>query len=71
MIAIEKLTDAEFEDLAFDLLRREPGADGLARFLRLHRCGPGDYTVDRTDWLKDLAVDDVASSIQTRRTRLT
>ncbi|MGA2715206.1 MAG: hypothetical protein ABSG41_19060 [Bryobacteraceae bacterium] len=71
MIAIENMTDAEFESVAFDLLRRELGVDGLARFLRLHRSGPGDYTADRADWQRGLSVDDIAESIGRRRTKIT
>lgn len=70
MIAIEKMTDAEFEAVAFGLLRRELGTDGLARFLRLYRAGAGDYTADRAGWLKDLSVDDIACSIQAGRTKI-
>jgi hypothetical protein len=51
MIAVVKLTDAEFEAAAFDVLgRRELGADGLAPFIRLHRSGGGDYTAERDSW---------------------
>jgi len=32
MIAIDRMTDAEFDSVAFDLLARELGADGLAAF---------------------------------------
>jgi hypothetical protein len=67
MIAIENMTDGEFESVAFDLLRRELGVDGLARFLRLHRSGSGDYTTDRQNWQRDLFVDDVVDSIRNRR----
>ena len=42
MIAIEQLTDEQFERHVLDLLQRELGADGLARFLRLNRSGSGD-----------------------------
>jgi len=35
MIAIDQLTDEQFERHALDVLKRELGADGLARFLRL------------------------------------
>ena len=31
MIAVDNMTDAELETAAFDVLRRELGADGLAR----------------------------------------
>jgi hypothetical protein len=67
MIAVDKMTDAEFESTAYDLLRRELGADGLARFLRLHRSGQGDYTNDRDRWQSGLSVDDVGESIRLRR----
>jgi hypothetical protein len=69
MIAIDKMTDAEFDSHAFDLLARELGADGLARFLRLHRSTKGDYTTERAEWQKDLSVDDIAASIWHRHKR--
>jgi hypothetical protein len=46
------------------------GADGLARFLKHHRAGAGDYTADRADWLKDLSVEDIARSIRSGRTKI-
>ena len=66
MIAIEKMTDAEFDAVAFDLLKRELGVDGLARFLRLHRSGRGDYTRDREEWQRGVSVDEIAESIRLR-----
>ena len=69
MIAIEQMSDAEFESAAFEILRRELGADGLARFLRLHLSGPGDYSAERTEWQRDLTVEDIAQSINARRTK--
>jgi hypothetical protein len=41
MIAGDHLTDEQFERHALDLLMRELGPDGLARFLRLNRDGTG------------------------------
>ncbi|MGH9439739.1 MAG: hypothetical protein ACRD22_18130 [Terriglobia bacterium] len=67
MIAFENMTDEQFERFAFDLLGRELGPGGLARFLRLHRSGPGDYTRDRDEWQKELTVDQIIQSIQNRR----
>jgi hypothetical protein len=64
-----KLTDEEFERHALEVLRRELGLDGLARFLRLHRSGTGDYTVDRARWQKDTTIDQILASIRERRTR--
>jgi hypothetical protein len=66
MIVIDKMTDAEFDSIAFDLLARELGADGLARFLRLHRSTKGNYTDERAAWQQDLSVDDIAASIRLR-----
>jgi hypothetical protein len=67
MTPLDKLTDEEFERRALDVLRRELGVDGLARFLRLHRSGPGDYTTDRGQWQKDMTVDEIVESIRRRR----
>lgn len=39
---------------ALEVLRRELGVDGLARFLRLDRSGQREYTTNRTQWQKEL-----------------
>ena len=67
MIALDKLTDEQFERRVLDVLKRELGIDGLARFLRLHRSGTGDYTRDRHEWQKDLTIDQIAESIRQHR----
>ena len=67
MSATDQLTDEQFERHALDVLKRELGADGLARFLRLHRSGSGDYTRDRAGWQKDLTLDQVLESIRENR----
>ena len=68
MITRDKLTDEQFERHALELLSRELGVDGLARFLRLNRSGAGDYTIERASWQKDLTVDQIYDSIRQRRT---
>ena len=67
MISIDQLTDEQFERHALELLQRELGPDGLARFLRLNRSGNGDYTRDREHWQKDLTLDQVLESIRQHR----
>jgi hypothetical protein len=67
VIAIDQLNDEQFEQHAWDVLKRELGPDGLARFLRLHRSGPGDYSIDRDDWQKDLSMEQVLQSIRKHR----
>jgi hypothetical protein len=65
--SLDTMTDEQFERHALDVLKRELGVDGLARFLRLHRSGSGDYTKDRMQWQGDLTVDQVLDSINRRR----
>lgn len=67
MTSLDTMTDEQFERHALDVLKRELGVDGLARFLRLHRSGSGDYTKDRMQWQGDLTVDQVLDSINRRR----
>lgn len=67
MPSLDNLTDEQFERHALGILRRELGAAGLARFLRLHRSGPGDYTHDRDQWQADRTVDSILESIRGRR----
>ena len=44
---IDQMSDEQFERQAFAVIVREFGLGGLARFIRLHHSGPGDYTSDR------------------------
>jgi hypothetical protein len=67
MSGLETMTDEQFERHALEVLRRELGVDGLARFLRLDRSGPGDYTKDRMQWQKDLTVEQIVDSVRRRR----
>jgi hypothetical protein len=48
MSSLDTMTDEQFERHALEVLGRELGADGLARFLRLNRSGTGDYTTSRS-----------------------
>jgi hypothetical protein len=70
MIALDELTDEQFERHVLDVLKRELGPDGLARFLRLNRSGTGDYTRDRDQWQKDLTLDQILKSIRQHRERV-
>ena len=63
MVSVEQMTDEQFERYALEVLQRELGADGLARFLRLNRSGKGNYTLDRMQWQKDLSVADIVASL--------
>ena len=61
------MTDEEFLRHSLEVLGRELGPDGLARFLRLNRSGTGDYTRDREQWQKDLTLDQILESMQKPR----
>jgi hypothetical protein len=57
------LTDQQFERYVLEVLLKELGPDGFARYLRLNRSGKGDYTRDRMQWQKDLTVDQIVASL--------
>lgn len=61
------MTDEEFYRHALEVLQRELGPDGLARFLRLGRSSGGDYTRDREHLLGRVRIEDVLESIQCHR----
>jgi hypothetical protein len=67
MISIDDMTDYDFERHAFEILQRELGPDGFARFLRLNRHGSGDYTRDRHNWLNDATVENVMAELEKYR----
>jgi len=67
MIAVDKMTDAEFEAAAFDVLQREVGADGLARFIRLRRFVGGGYMAERDSRQTGVSIDDIAESFRLKR----
>jgi hypothetical protein len=64
MIALEKMSDADFERHALAVLGRELGPDGLARFLRVYRAGTGDYTRDRHQWLANATIQQIMTEVQ-------
>jgi hypothetical protein len=67
MNGLESMTDEQFERHALEVLLRELGINGLARFLRLNRSGSGDYTKERMQWQKDLTIEHIVDSIRRRR----
>lgn len=61
------MTDEEFYRRALEVLRRELGAGGLARFLRLNRSGDGDYMRDREFHFSGVRIDGALESIKCHR----
>ena len=67
MIPLEQMTDEQFERHSLDILHRELGVYGLARFLRVYRAVTGDYTRDRHQWLQGLTVHELAQEFESRQ----
>ena len=57
--AAAEMTDEELERHAFQVLARELGLAGYARFLRLFSSGRGNYTAERHRWLGDVTLDEL------------
>ena len=66
MTPLEQVSNEQFRCYVFDVLRRELGIDGFARFLRLYRSGNGDYTHERHKWLQGLRVGDLVAGLDRR-----
>jgi hypothetical protein len=60
-----EMSDEQFREHALDILRRELGASGFDRFLRVY--GTGDYTLDRHLWLEHLTVEQIVADIREQR----
>jgi hypothetical protein len=59
MEELDSMTDEQFEHKAFRLIVQEFGIGGLARFVRLRRSGPGDYTAERQIWQSHITLEDI------------
>lgn len=66
---IDQMTDEQLERHALEILRRELGPHGLARFLRFARSGEGDYTSNRNKWLEGVSVHEITEQKPPRRER--
>lgn len=64
MIQLEEMTDEQFEQHTLELLQKELGPYGMARFLRTYRSGSSDYTRDRHKRLKGITVEQILQESQ-------
>jgi len=51
----------------FNALTKELGPSGMAIFIRQFENGNGNYTEEKDEFLKDLTIDDIVSSIKRRK----
>lgn len=66
-MTVKNMTLNQIEQAGLAALSRALGPVGLVRFLQLFESGAGDYTADRTAWLDEQAVDEIARRIRERR----
>jgi hypothetical protein len=62
-----ELSDDQFREHALEILERELGEAGVARFLRLNVAASGDFTRDRHKWQKGVTVREIADRIAKRK----
>ena len=61
------LTANQIHELGIEALMSKLGAAGMIRFLRQHKMGKGNYSVDRHQWLTVPDVETLANQIQGAR----
>jgi hypothetical protein len=57
MISVAEMTDEQFKSALYDVIVREFGLAGLARYMGLHPIPGSDYTRDRHQWLGEQTLD--------------
>jgi hypothetical protein len=66
-LAVQEMTDIQFNEHVLKILDRELGADGVARFLLSSKHEGRDYTRDRHKWQKGLTIAQVVAGIEEQR----
>lgn len=63
----DSMTLNEIQQAGLAALSRELGPVGLVRFLQMFERGYGDYSQERSGWLDEQSVDDIAKRIQEKQ----
>ncbi len=63
----ETLNPAELRAAGYKALAAALGPLGMARFLLQFEQGHGDYTRERSDWLRDQSIQSVTARIRARK----
>jgi hypothetical protein len=66
-VTTAQMTDEQFSKHAVEILTRELGTEGIARFLRINQTGTGDYIRDRHKWQKEITVREIMEDIAKHR----
>ena len=65
----ESMTLNEIQQAGLAALSRELGPVGFVRFLQMFERGYGDYSQERSGWLEEQSIDDIAKRIQEKRSQ--
>ena len=63
----DSMTLNEIQQAGLAALSRELGPVGFVRFLQIFERGYGDYSQERSAWLEEQSVDDIAKRIQEKQ----
>ena len=66
-MSTQTLSPGTLRKLGLDALAKALGPVGMVRFLQQFESGVGDYTRERSLWLKDRDVKTLAKEIRARR----
>ena len=61
------MTMTEIRRTGIQLLTKKLGAVGMVRFLQQSDLGWGDYTKERSQWLGNPTLDEIAAEIKAKR----
>lgn len=61
------MTLNEIQQTGLAVLSRELGPVGMIRFLQMFESGYGDYSQERSLWLKEQSVEDIVQRIKQKR----
>jgi hypothetical protein len=64
---IQTLSPNRIRKLGLEALAKALGPVGMVRFLQQFETGAGDYTKERTLWLKDINIKSIAKEIKEKR----
>jgi hypothetical protein len=61
------MSPAVLRKTGLEAVAKKLGPVGMVRFLQQFEIGFGDYTKDRSQWLKDMNIQEIVKEIKKRR----
>lgn len=58
------MTPIQIQQAGLTAITRELGVVGMIRFIQQYELGEGNYTAERSQWLDQFTVDDVANLLR-------